>query len=94
MGVGGRWREYEKADRTLVEDQLVASEDAGGGLRGDDLSSSRRQEWLLRAVDLSGISVPATVTGSRTNSDGMLSKYSQFRTCFLNKKCFIHSADG
>ena len=26
-----------------------------------------------------------------TNSDGMLSKYSQFRTCFLNKKCFIHS---
>ena len=32
----------------------------------------------------------ATVTGSRTNSDGMLSKYSQFRTCFLNKKCFIH----
>ena len=33
----------------------------------------------------------ATVTGSRTNSDGMLSKYSQFRTCFLNKKCFIHS---
>ena len=31
----------------------------------------------------------ATVTGSRTNSDGMLSKYSQFRTCFLNKKCFI-----
>ena len=34
----------------------------------------------------------ATVTSSRTNSDGMLSKYSQFRTCLLNKKCFIIEA--
>ena len=33
----------------------------------------------------------ATVTSSRTNSDGMLSKYSQFITCLPNKKCFIHS---
>ena len=36
----------------------------------------------------------ATVTSSRTNSDGMLSKYSQFRTCLLNKQCFIHSFQG
>ena len=31
-GVSGRWCEDEQADWVLVEDQLVASQDAGGGL--------------------------------------------------------------
>ena len=31
-GVSGRWCEDEKADWVLVEDQLMASQDAGGGL--------------------------------------------------------------
>ena len=36
VGVSGRWCEDEEADWVLVEDQLVVSLDAGGGLWGYD----------------------------------------------------------